>query len=474
MKTILRAFVLISAAAAAQAERPEDFAYRIHLDAAPGLNVVALDETIYRAASTHDLRDLRIFDGSGAALALARLPAPPARPGPARDVLMVALPADAPERDRMLADFKLRIERQGDRSVVELTPAAAPAATPPDAGGFLLDARSLRNVDGELQLQFAADAPDFAGVINVLGSDDLFNWRPIGGGALVRNRRLGDTIERSTFPLTRVPSFVRLVWPDKQAPRLASARFVERPAAPALPRAALAVVRAEAANSWFVDVPAALPVVRIAVRAPVENVAVRVRVFRYDDAPATARVRPALRPRRAPERWIAEGGARDVFRLQRDGQWIESAPFALSARTTQLRIDALDGAGFGDALPIVEAEWQPQRYVFAASAPPYLLAVGRDDKDLKHGPTLDLRAVLPQDDPAGITLPVARAAVAPVASPGSATSGAEGSARETSRSRYVLWGVLCVAVAALAFMAWKLAAQFKRAPATTTGDDTAR
>jgi hypothetical protein len=474
VNNILGAAMFMALAVAAHAESPQDFAYRVELEAVPGLNVITLDEAVYRAASTANLHDLRVFNADGRALPLAALPAPPIGAGAIHELRMVALPAQAPARDKALADFALRIGRQGAQAVIELKP--APAQTPSagdEIGGYLLDLRQHRGRDGEIQLQFYSDAPDFTGRIEFLGSDDLYAWRSLASGALVRNRQLGDTIERSAFPLGRLPPFMRIAWSNTATPRLESARLVERGAAPALPRAQLSVARAETGKSWFVDVPPALPIALVHVRAPRDNAVVRVQVFRFDDREPRQRARIGLHARRAPEHWVAEGGPRDVFRLQRDGLWIEGAPFVLSARTTQLRIDAPDGAGFGDALPIVEVEWVPQRFVVAVDGPPpYQLAVGNETSDLKPGPTLDTRSVLPQSDVAGTRLPQAVAKITPTSNVGKAESGpqrAQRIARQATWSRYVLWGVLFVAVVALAFMAWRIASQVRRAQPEAPG-----
>jgi len=460
--TPLAACATLAGLLAATAPSPEEFAYRARIEAAPGLAVLTLDEAACRAAASADLRDLRFFNAAGEALPAALLPPPPVAPGPEHELRMIALPAQIAARDKMLAEFALRVETQGARSVIELTPTAPRDEHAETIGGHLLDLRAYDKPGGELRLRFAEDAPDFSGRVEILGSDDLHAWRPLAAGALVRNRQLGETFERSTFVLARPAPFVRIAWTG-QAPRLAGARLIERGNPPALPRAILAVARAEAADSWYVDVPVGLPVVRVHVRVAAENVALRVRVYRYDERDPRAHLRPPhlpLRARRAPERWVAEGGMHEVFRLQRNGQWIEGAPFALSARTTRLRIDAVDGTIPGDDLPIVEAEWTPRRYVFAARGPgPYMLALGNDASDLPPGPVLDTRSVMPRDDPAGVSLPAARLAATPIA--GADTSRAQRIAREAIWSRYVLWAVLVVAVVALALLAWRLAAQMR-------------
>jgi hypothetical protein len=92
------------------------------------------------------------------------------------------------------------------------------------------------------------------------------------------------------------------------------------------------------------------------------------------------------------------------------------------------------------------------------------MAVGSGDA--RAGPTLDAHAMLAADDPAGTRLPVARIhADARVAPGGSAAQRAARIAAEARWSRYLLWGVLLLAVAGLAWMAWRLSLQLRRAPA---------
>jgi len=462
------AFVaLIALVLAAHAETPDDFAYRAALQATPGLNVINLTEPVFRAAQTSDLRDLRVFNAKGESMPLARLPAARIEPGPAHDLKMVPLPAQAQARDKALADFKLRIERDGERSVIEVTP--APGRTTPSEsaspleqiGGYLIDLRQLRDLDGMMVLHFSADAPDFTGRIEILGSDDLYAWRPIVSGPLVRNRQLGDTIEHNRFVIHRAPPFVRIGWNGAAAPRIETAELVENGKAAPPPSIELTVTRAESGNSWFVDVPPALPIAVVRIRPALDNVSVRVRVFRHDEVGVPRTVRRGLLARRAPEHWVAEHDL-DVFRLKRGEQWVESSWFTLSGPTTQLRIDAPASSGLGETLPIVEALWLPRRYLVAINEPgPYVLAVGNDTSDLKPAPALDVRSVLPQDDAAASHLPVALLEEKPFAA-NAAASETQRIAREASWSRYLLWGALLAAVAALAFMAMRIATQLKR------------
>lgn len=472
---------------AAAAQKPEQFALRapVQLPAADGLHALELNEAVYRAARSPALADLRVFNAKGEALPLALLPPLPA-PDPkitATPVRLVALPAAAPARDAMLQDFALRIEKDGARALIELNALGAPAPKAEGAGGYLLDQRALvenrkvennKDLRGEIELSFASDAPDFTGRIELAGSDDLVNWRPLASGPLVSSRQFGDLFVRNRFAVNRPAAFVRVSWGGAIAPTLASAQFIETAAPPAaLPRATLAVARADAARTYLVEVPIALPIERLILRAPRDNQSVAIRLSRYDDAEVLPRVRVGAGPRRAPERWIWVVPQMTVFKLNRDGVAIENPPLPFTWRTSKLRIEVIgeagiEAGGFGDDLPIVEAEWRPARVAFAARAPgPYVVAAGLTDG--VAGPTLDLRNVLAADDPSGARLVSALW----VASGGAASTEAAPAPMgatlpkpiaATASSRLMLWAVLVLAVLALAYMAWRLAAQMKQAP----------
>jgi hypothetical protein len=435
-----------------------------------GLNALEMTEPVYRAATMRSLHDLRVFNGQGDALPLALLPQPPA-PSPEMRVVpltLAALPARTDARDAALQSYALRFERDRTRAIIEIkggeAPPVAPAPETSDIGGYLIDARPLKDMKGRLQLMFAPSAPDYAGRAEVLGSEDLVTWRVLVSGPLAKERRLGDVIEKGQFELDRPPSFLRVAWAGAAAPQIGVA-FFERPeqAASTLPRALLASTLGNDGRSLYVDVPRALPIERLYIRMPQVNQSLRVSVYRHVDDPAPRSRHLGLVPRRTPERWVTVG-VLDVFRVTRDGTEVEGPPLAFSAVTDRLRIDAAQP--FAGALPTVEAEWRPARIAFAARAPgPYRLAAGRDGA--APPPPLDLNALLPKDDPAGMQLP--RAGVDVVAAGGTAMADAaaaraERIAAEAHWSRVLLWAVLLGAVVGLAWMAWRLAGQLRAPP----------
>ena len=91
--------------------------------------------------------------------------------------------------------------------------------------------------------------------------------------------------------------------------------------------------------------------------------------------------------------------------------------------------------------------------------------------DAPASPSLDLRALLPADDPSGLKLPVAR--IEPLAtspSGGADTARAARIAAQAHWSRVLLWSVLAIAVVGLAWMAWRLATQLRTPSAAPRAD----
>jgi hypothetical protein len=454
-----------SVAHAADNLRPSDFALRMSLSLAQpdGLHVLELNESMYRAGASRTLADLRIFNAKGETLAWAVLPTqvPEQMSGAPLDLALVPLPEQPDMRAMVLKSYAIRVERDEHRAVVEVAPLQPVALPPGQIGGFLVDARRAKDRSGQLSLVFDAGAADFASRVEILGSEDLVNWRPVASGPLALNRKLGEPVERTKFDLSRPPPFLRVQWSGGMAPQLIGARFIERTAAEAtLPRTTLTVLAdPDLRDSFLVDVPRALPIERLYFRPQTMNETFRMQVYRREAHPH--RSRPHLLSRRRVDQWISLGQV-DVMRIMRDGAEVQGEPLSFGGTTDRLRLSPV-GAPTG-RFPAVEAEWRPARIAFVAKAPgPYFVAIGRDDA--KPDPPLDLRTALPDNDRAGTTLPLARVAVGSAEQLAARAAGqqrAQRIATEARWSRYVLWAVLLAAVAAMAWMAWRLSLQLRR------------
>jgi hypothetical protein len=461
--------------AAARDLTAADFNWRATLatERAEGLHVLQLGQEPLVAATTSEPRDLRIFNASGEALPVVLLPGmvptEPAR-APPTPLRMAPLPGTPQARQRALADFAFRLERDREHTVLEVGPGTdgGAAADAHDPGGYLLDLRPLKDKQGELSLHFAADAPDYANPVTISGSDDLVSWHPVASGSLARNRQLGGNVERSSFELSRPPAFARVQWPAGAAPKLDAASFIERlpaPVAPA-PRTPLALAMLQD-GEWLIDVPVGLPLTRIVIRVAQPNQALRVDLLCPQQGAILAdreRLLRELSRRTAPEPWFTCARDVEVFKADRAGQWVENPPVAIAGRPTRLLLQIVDPKDYRGAAPSVEAEWTPLRLAFLARGPgPYQLAVGHEAAD--EGPRLDLAGMLPRDDPYGSGLPVARVLHVVRTDITKEPTRAALAARTQARWRWALWAVLLLAVAALALMAWWLARNIRASDA---------
>ena len=450
-----------------------DFAWHATLatEHGEGLHQLQLSRDAIFAATAPGLHDLRIFNANGEALPVAVLPhvAPVADEygGPVA-LRMAPLPGSPQAQDRALADYALRLERDRDRTVIEISPdRPAPVAKQKPPGGYLLDARPLKDMRGELSLHFAADAPDYADTATIFGSEDLVSWRPLANGPLARNRQLGDSvIERSSFWLDHPPAFLRVTWSAAAAPMLNGANFRERLAAPVAPPPGAALELAAMEDGrWLIDVPPGLALTKLAIHVAQPNQALRIELQCPQPGSSRSERRLHLRElaqRKSPQLWYRCVPPIEAFRIERSGQWIENQPVAVPPHPEQLLLQVVDPKDYRGPAPTVEAEWAPVRVAFLARAPgPYQLAVGHERAG--DGPGLDLAGMLPRDDPGGSHLPLARVAQASAPDSGQAAARASQTVRNAARWRASLWAVLLLAVAVLAALALRLASSMRGA-----------
>ena len=183
---------------------------------------------IYRAGASRTLADLRIFNAKGETLAWAVLPTqvPEQMSGAPLDLALVPLPEQPDMRAMVLKSYAIRVERDERRAVVEVAPLQPVELPPEQIGGFLVDVRRAKDRSGQLSLHgVRRRRGGFPSRVEILGSEDLVNWRPVASGPLALNRKLGEPVERTKFDLLHVPPpFLRVQWAGGPAPQLVGAR----------------------------------------------------------------------------------------------------------------------------------------------------------------------------------------------------------------------------------------------------------
>lgn len=401
------------------------------------------------------LADLRLVDADGARVPFAVL-APRAGESQVSERQRAATLYPLPKRPGASGAWQspLELSVHGDRISVKRLGGAGTAA-PPTSAGWLIDLGERPPTEPAphaIRLQWSGPA-EFSVAYDLDSSDDLRLWRGGGGGHLM-------ALAASTGPLSQplVPlppgtgRFVRLVWADAAgAPTLSGAQAVatERHHRPLDPPTELELAAgaetagqsapdADARRALHFDLGAVLPVVELDLRlAPGTRIApVRIQA-RSDTGAAWSDIASAV-----------------FYRIERDGKPSTSPPLALQAQARYLRVlpderaAALDAAQTRLALklPLASLVFVPQ------GKPPLALLGGATHPRSSALPVSTLVPALEDERPR-----FGQAVIGPWTEAADVASALKAREQEAALRPILLWAVLLLGVAGLAWMVWRLA-----------------
>jgi len=446
MKVLLLAALSTMSLVASAADSPDDFAFAMPIEGLGGdaLHRVSIPQSVYEAAAYSDLRDLRVFNGSGEVVPYALRPLDRVVQAPAP----VALPLFALRgpRDARADDLDLSFEKSAGKVSVRLKSRGAKA--PGQALlGYLIDASAVKTPLNGLGVEWGPSRPDSMTAARLEAGDDLRHWTTLAvdaplGGLSHANQRL----ERKVVEFrSRQAKYLRLMWIDP-------ARAIELkgvngllPEQTAQPERAwkeiIATPDARKPGDYFLDVGGRFPLDRLAPRLPEQNTVAPLQIF--------SKARPED-PWTIVTRTVA-------YRLKRNGQELVSPDIAVGTNTHRywlLRVDTASG-GIGAGTLAVRAGWTPREIVFTArGAAPFRLAYGNSKA---QAGALAIDALVPgwrTDQEPKISVAVTGAAQ---------TLAGEAAARQRiDYKKWGLWAALVAAVAMLAWMAWMLSKQMQR------------
>jgi hypothetical protein len=462
----------------------------ITLEGAGPYHRLTLPLALYGRAAYADLRDLRVRNAAGHAVPYAWLRNEATTPQTAsRNVPIFALPgsvASAAPGDTALA-FSVR----PDGSLKLESKAVKPVGSD-DAAQWLIDVSQVKG--SLLQARFEI-APDTRGLFafHLEASDDLRQWRPVGGEEqLVRLAHGGQAIERLAVELDNVRArFLRLRWSDPKNGAVLTRVGIDsvqdvEPVAPIEWSAALKPERCAADHCDYL-LPRGVPVQSLRIDLADVNTLAQVGISGLSDATSAA-VQPQQPVSRNPlyalrhpqRRAVPQPGGPDetplvdtvVYRLAQAGGEVRSPVLALDGAVhARLRLRTAGPVSLlGATPPTVSVGAVPRTLVFLAQgAAPFSLAWrAAPEKNAvegsEPGAPLALSTLIPgyaadkpvAADNASVRLPAAvvEAAVAAVAQP-------PVPAQEPSR-KWWLWGALGVGLLLLAGMAWSLFASLRK------------
>jgi hypothetical protein len=462
---LLCAYVLGGHAAAADTElSPKDFAYGAKVlttgDAAAYRATLPL--SVYQKVVRGDLGDLRVFNERGEVV-------PHRVERPSSQSTVEATPTSLPvftlrgDPREALDAIRVTIESGSARVNVQ-----APVTAGTDQSGapqrpvvsYVLDGRALRVPVASFLLSWPDDAPDFAGRLHVEASEDLGTWRTVVSAAPIANLRSGSARileQRVEMPGTSA-RFWRLSWSGSPAPFEITSVIAE----PAKDRVdvARATLTAPAQpvpnrpGEFSFDLGAQMPVDRVNLALPERNSIVEVELL--------SRASPS-------SQWtpVTRGG---FYRLKNASAGapetadLTNGPLAIEPRSHRYWLARVDvrGGGLGRSAPQLNVGWLPHEVVFLARGMgPFTLAYG----------SVAVGAASSLNIPANV--PVLNATLADAEVLGGDVASRPRMPTFWSKST-LLWTVLGIGVALLAFMAYRLATELKSKPSSGADRDGAQ
>ncbi len=433
--------LLCSASVLAQ-EQPGDYALQLPLSLSGEGPWYRLDVpmALHFAARYGDLRDLRVFNGEGQALAYALV----AGQGESRDSQQEQavkwFPLYAEQGDSS-ATPSLRVQRSTSGTLIELRDESDSAAQPALLRGWLLDASASDEPLVRLQLDWEGGQEGFQR-FSIEASDDLQDWQPWGSGQLARLSFGDERVEQRQVELPgRKARYLRLLWQSpQQAPQLKAASLrsqrSDRVPAPLVWSQPLAATRSpDGEYQW--QLPLALPLERLKVELTQANSLAPIRVSGRADSKGN---------------WqsLAQGL---LYRLPENGAEIRQDELSLPGWTVQqlrLQVDER-GGGLGSEPPQVAVAVRATQLIFLQrGSPPYRLALGRAGAE---SAALPLTTLIPGYQPQRLQQLGTAEAQLPA---DSIKQQEQAAASDSNWKRWGLWLVLLVGVGLLALMAVSL------------------
>lgn len=446
-------FILIGLAGTAFANPPEpnDFAYgmRLEIDGREALYEAALPLQVYGGVTRGDLGDLGVFNGQNEAVPYAIIRPPLETSRPAESGPLPLFPVFA-EPGRKAENLSLQVKKDRTGAIINVTTGNG-SGTGQTIAAYLVDARSVGVPLSSLELVLRTPAGGLVRKVSVDAGSDLEHWTTIAPGTTIVSVRYGDhLLERRTIELGSLKAGYLRISSDEPGgmPELTGVR------------AGLAVSAREPARQW-VSVPAAkktgkdgfseyafdtagrMPVDRIKADLPQDNTLVNATFFS----------RPS---KEGP--WITRQSAL-VYKLRLQGHDVRNADITLppcSDRYWLMRIDQT-GGGLGRGVPKLEFGWIPEKLVFVArGSSPFTLAFG--SARVRAGGANELLAEFKNLQTRNVVAKVA--GIGPRITLGGEAALRPGMTPHDWKTA-VLWGVLALGVALLAWMAIRLHRQLK-------------
>lgn len=461
MKYILILFILIFASGQLLAEEitSREFAAGYYLEVGKNgpVHSILLPEDVYQTVKSSDLRDVRVFNGAGEVVPheFRTVKTEPAPLSEKEAIPFFPLFQEVTATSN-LSGISLQVSRDTAGALVNIQTEPAGDSTDKKITGYLLDLSNLKKSVSELLFYWHKEIESSVFTISIEQSNDLERWTPLVHRATLADLQFsGQQVERRTVELPKQPmQYLKLTWQDSPWPlKLTEVAGFSQAVDDRTGYRWVSLYNGnvqEKDGQVMVDFETdyRLPTSSVQVRFPEVNSIARLSVQSRPDADKQWRTR-----------------CEQVFHdLNFAGTAIQNRPcdFSSSADPLWRLIVKEDGAGLrpGKGVLTLQLGWQPGELVFIGrGAPPYLLAFGsskiaRQDKKPHSGMLLQTMQMESPTHVVGLAKIGTKIelggelALLPPAEP-------------IPWIKWLLWTVLVLGVALLAFMARSLIKEMK-------------
>lgn len=452
MRKLLLSFSLGFLALACHAEKPSDYATGISLSL-PGKEAfyrIELPLSVHAQARS-DLADVRVFNANGETVpyALGAWRNADLAPQPATFYKAAWFPIKADGLNG-LTGLDIKIEQSSTGKIIALKTAMKNSDTTNEKIiAYIFDASSLEKDSQALLLDWPRNAKGYNLQATLEASDDLKNWHELVSAPLLEMNFAGQELTQKRIAFTRGHYKYLRLSAEQALPALSSAQLESaantETATTAQRWLQITATVGEKDGEYVFDSGANLSVTGLVVQLPQNNTV----------APLELLVRERSD---APWRSLMHTTS---YRLTRDDREISSPRLDIrteNARFWMLRLDPRAGST-GPGMPRLTLGWAPRQLVFVARGDaPFTLAFGRRDAKSAQ---LPLASLLP-----GYVAGAETALPSATLGTAHALGGKSASTEPVTMhwKQWILWSVLLLGVAFLAWMAKGLMAQVKPEP----------
>lgn len=444
-------FVGLSASVLAQTVTKNDFAYgySVEVDGDGAIYTLYLDEKIYRGLTREDRGDLRIFNGHGQVVPhdIRRAEKMTKQSIPPIKLPIFPLYKGSQGESVTNAAGNVHITTNDQGTIIDLNYGKA-ATDERVLTAYMIDASSIKNVPDMMTINWKTQRTDFVMTVRVEGSNDLTHWHNVVSRSTLSHLQHGKhTLLQKTIDLPHsVPKYYRLSWENYDPLTIDSIEFhfpetyhaQERQWSTFLPGKV-----DEKQQSYYFNTQTALPIDRINVKLPERNTLVNVLIesATSEKGPWYGRYRGLL------------------YDLQYGQSALKNPDVQQSVHSHRYwRLTILNGEGQFSGEPVLRLGWIAEELLFVATGEsPFTLAFGSARVEPVAAPLAQLlnASSIKQQ---GLLIKPAKL--------GSLIDFGDESRLQPLKppvdwKRYLLWAVLILGVAALAFMAMRLYKQME-------------